>query len=1033
MKKIITTLLIAAMTTAIAAIPYRLAAENPAEMLTIIVEADDISALTQICGSCELIYEYDLLLDRFAVRVPSYALTAVGSRYSYNIAGEYSPMSTEISSEIVSSAIENHEYKGEGMCIALLDTGFLLEHESFILTSGPKLTREAVDILTPSLSAAIPDDSEQASLYISEKIPFAYNYASHNTDLSNIADHGTAMLYAAAGNSFNDPEHSSGAAPEAQILAMKVYSDLTGRANESAIIAAMEDAVKLGADAICLSLGEMCGFSNRASSGISLETAIKNAESHGVIVTTSAGNVGKIGTLSAYYNEYAIMAPTTDNTDTGTIAYPGSSNLAFTAGSCDTNLLLSECITLSDDNRIPYSDSNYMYSLPSNGLSFQEYFKNQSLEYVIVDGLGTVEDFSKVGDITGKIAVVERGEINFSDKAKNAAKHGAVGMIIIDNQSDTDSSLSVRMDLTDSPIPAILISTANGELLKNASDKHIIIDPTAKYTTILRDTPTPSEFSADGVTPELGLKPDISVIGSAIESITPDGGYTSVSGTSVSAARLAGMLVCVKQRLLVEKPELTSLDAANYARQLLVSSAQIMTQALSTTPYSPRQQGGGAASLENALNAELLLSSDGKCKIECGKIDGRWLSFNVTVENLSDEDKICSLDAFIGSDGYNKFTFGDLYSADQSSPIPLHEQLNKQLDDEISFISSYRLFDSAKTYLGDIPYNYNAASDGSAYGFTLRAGSKVTFNIGIMLDNETYQDYCKVFKNGFFIEGFIRICSKDETASIPFLAYSGNWYLADAIDADVYTGETPIYDGSYLYRYYNVDPEFDFVGLSKVILGTNPYDSPQAAILDRDMLYISPTVDPENAAIWINLGLLRNISDVSVSVIDPNGELVEYKSCGDLSRTYLDYSTAMLISPQLMLWNGRAANNPNYIYPDGIYTVILSYHVANSPNTRLIKYPIIIDSEKPQLITHDIKISENDALLELMAIDNFEIADISVYDSNYDYTYMREDELFDISMLRGEYIYIEITDFALNSCVTRIDNPLYMPSEALIP
>ena len=36
-------------------------------------------------------------------------------------------------------------------------------------------------------------------------------------------------------------------------------------------------------------------------------------------------------------------------------------------------------------------------------------------------------------DVRGKLALIQRGKINFSDKIKNALKHGAAGVLIYNN------------------------------------------------------------------------------------------------------------------------------------------------------------------------------------------------------------------------------------------------------------------------------------------------------------------------------------------------------------------------------------------------------------------------------------------------------------------------------------------------------------------------------------------------------------------------------------------------------------------------
>lgn len=51
----------------------------------------------------------------------------------------------------------------------------------------------------------------------------------------------------------------------------------------------------------------------------------------------------------------------------------------------------------------------------------------------MVPGVGTVEDFAQV-NVQGKIALVQRGEINFTDKAANAEAAGAVAWCCLQQQ-----------------------------------------------------------------------------------------------------------------------------------------------------------------------------------------------------------------------------------------------------------------------------------------------------------------------------------------------------------------------------------------------------------------------------------------------------------------------------------------------------------------------------------------------------------------------------------------------------------------------
>ncbi|MBQ8510436.1 MAG: S8 family serine peptidase [Clostridia bacterium] len=1022
MKKLYT---IAALLLCTVLLPTPLSAAEE-ERVQVLISADNpgegFAALQAVCPDSELIAGYDLLFSGFAAEIPSYALTAVDAHFEYTIAGSYLPQTIDEGTDIAAAVTEaaDTDYNGEGMCIALLDTGFVLTHESFILThDSPKLTKESVDTLIPSLSM-YSADAEPVSYYVSAKIPFAYNYADNSADVSGLPSHGTAMLSAAAGNAANLPERQDGEAPEAQVLAMKVYSDIHGTATEASLLSAMEDAVKLGADVICLSLGEACGFADSSVSGVSLSAAIAKAEEMGVIVVASAGNSGKHGKESVYDEEYAISSPTTDNPDNGTIYYPGSVPEVFCAGSAESNIVTADCLLLPDGTKLPYGDSNYMYTLPSGGKSFTAHFAGQTLEYVFVRSFGDTEDFPADVDFTGKLAVIDRGSITFNEKTQNAAARSAVGVIIIDNQPDPQSALSVKMDLTEAPIPAIIVSAASGTLLREAPVHQITVDPAQKYSEKRRETPTPSTFTARGVTPELTLKPDITVVGEYVECASYDGTYKTYSGTSVSAARLAGMSVCVKQRLIAEEGS----ASPSRVKNLLVSSAQLMTQLAGGLPYSPRTQGGGSVDLSGALNAGILLSSDGNHKIECGETDGRWLSFSITAENLTDSDQLCTLDALVGGSSYDSFTFSELDTAKEGETT-LAERLGKQLSDTISFASEFTSFQNARVMIGDLYYQLNAdASDYDPYTFTLKANSSTTIRVSVLLDEETYREYNDIFSNGCFLEGYIRLTTENEQASIPFISFMGDWGQAPALDASVYDGVEAVYAPTSFYRSVYTG---HYSG--EMTLGTNPFL--KVSIPDGDALVFSPVVDGSDRAIWLDLGLLRSISDAELSITDESGKEVWRQEHEQIIRTFLDPDTGMMTSARLRLWDGRAMDNSAYIYPDGLYTLTLSYRVAASDTYRKASWTIRLDTEKPSA-TYKLAQNGEDWILIVTAEDNYCPAEVVVsdmYDALADVIHPLNEEniaVFDLRNMTDRYIYIEVYDLAMNSQMIRIDNPNYI-------
>ena len=90
-------------------------------------------------------------------------------------------------------------------------------------------------------------------------------------------------------------------------------------------------------------------------------------------------------------------------------------------------------------------------------------------QFVYIDGYGTDEDFAAVGSVVnGKIALVNRGGITFSEKATNADAAGAIGLLIVNN---TDNNLYPTTDAYTGTIPCGTIYKSVGDLLKSGEKK----------------------------------------------------------------------------------------------------------------------------------------------------------------------------------------------------------------------------------------------------------------------------------------------------------------------------------------------------------------------------------------------------------------------------------------------------------------------------------------------------------------------------------------------------------------------------------
>ena len=221
-----------------------------------------------------LVYEFDTLLNGFSCDVAYGDLDAIADipgvdavyiANTYSIPRDEKP-DMENSNEITenSKVVNSEKTSGEGTVIAILDGGANVRHNAFKeyddkFEYGP-LTEE-------SISAA-----SAKGAYVSAKIPFAYDYADLDTDVLDspmTEGHGSHVAGIAAGYSENEPTFS-GAAPGAQLVIMKIFSDYGATTSADVYFAALEDALRLGVDVINMSIGTDSGFTHDST----LETVI---------------------------------------------------------------------------------------------------------------------------------------------------------------------------------------------------------------------------------------------------------------------------------------------------------------------------------------------------------------------------------------------------------------------------------------------------------------------------------------------------------------------------------------------------------------------------------------------------------------------------------------------------------------------------------------------------------------------------------------------------------------------------------------
>ena len=178
---------------------------------------------------------------------------------------------------------EEMGYTGEGTVIAVLDSGVNYSHPDMKLSDGAKIR------ITESDAKALIQKLGYGTYY-SDKVPFAYSYSGYYEMDNHSNTHGLHVSGIAAGNGGEDG--ITGVAPNAQILGLQVFG-MGSSAFTDDIIRAIEDAVKLGADIMNLSLGSTAGFYDDVAY---LQTALQCATNDGVLCCVAAGNDGSAST-----------------------------------------------------------------------------------------------------------------------------------------------------------------------------------------------------------------------------------------------------------------------------------------------------------------------------------------------------------------------------------------------------------------------------------------------------------------------------------------------------------------------------------------------------------------------------------------------------------------------------------------------------------------------------------------------------------------------------------------------------------------
>ncbi len=795
-------------------------------------------------------------------------------------------------------------YKGEGMSVAILDTGLSFANVSFsIEPSDPNRVAYTKDEIAEILATAdlnaetLSADTAIDTVYYSSKVPFGFDYGD---GVANFGEdtawqgHGSHVAGIVAGNLPDaakvqfQMEHM-GIAPEAQLIIMKVF-DMMGQGYLDYMIAAMEDAITLGVDCANLSLGVPSG--PYYFEGVT--EIFDAAYEAGINVVVSAGNEAHSG-LNSFWGDNMVKS---DSVSTGTVGMPGTFDSVLTVASAENAQMMNTSgksiswYSHEKDIRM-YFNYRELKDVPE-GKGFTEQLKGQSFD--IADSLDLA---------AGKLLFLTTDGSNADDLIAQAAEAGAAGLILtVPMPGQATGWRPVEVSATRFDIPTCVTECTYATVLANGYAGVLQVDDT---WIPMWKAGEMSSFSSWGPTESLTLKPEITGIGGNVFSAHMGNQFAVMSGTSMASPTVAASAALLRQYL--QENELVAEEDLPYVVNcLLMSTATPVYDEEHGTYYFVRRQGAGLANIGAAMASGAYITVEGtnKAKLELGddpeKVGIYEMTFNVV--NFDHVDKSYTLDV---------------------TALGQKAEGGQIKDGKVTYLT----YDYAQLLDAVVSSNLEDNT------ITIPAGTTAEIKVTLELTQKQRDYYNERFPAGAYVEGFIRLLS-DETPSlvVPFLGFYGNFDDAPVLDTGSYVTTL---GGEYAYNtadqvtngLWSYAPFIDgteSIATYRIGLGATrapgvymiPAERYDQATMWRthapfypEQAGISPNGDSSMDILDLAFGLRRNVENIHFTISNyETGEIIAEQDSGFMQKSYSPATYAGVSRGLTMEWLYPATETP---------------------------------------------------------------------------------------------------------------------------
>lgn len=584
--------------------------------------------LTKISPDIRVLYRYRMVLNALAVEAPQSLSKEINEieELDYVEADERFSLPQTVLSSVLPSArgLEDSNsmkiigaldmntklnIRGKGVRVGIVDSGVDYTHKMF---GGP-----ADATIFKSIDA-----SKDSPLFPTAKVKGGrdfvgaiFNTGSHIYDHkipqpdNNPIDqsgHGTHVAGTVAGVGDGTVTYN-GAAPEAEIYALKVFGDKGGSTSDTTVIAALEYAADPNQDfdnsdrlhVVNLSLGGSYGKPHSL-----YNLAVSNLTNGGTLAVVSAGNAGAV------------------------------TNIVGSPSTADDALSVAASI---DDMEQNWQFPAVEFSTLNQSKIFAEAVEGTTTKPIRLVGNITGK-LVYVGDaavdltpemlasVQGHVALIDRGAVSFDEKI-NRVK-GAIGIVMVNNNDEPPFRMGGEGKFE---IPGIMISKALGDVLKQE-----MLSAEAKIQFLSQDKikkpeliDTLAGFSSQGPrTIDSLIKPEITAPGYNIISAGFGSGVKAarMSGTSMSSPHMAGLAA-----LLFEyRPELTPREI-----KALLMNSSVRVDDRDGVVYPISRQGAGRANVYSAAMSEFLILDAAVSLGEVQPILAQNIQKKITIKNLT--------------------------------------------------------------------------------------------------------------------------------------------------------------------------------------------------------------------------------------------------------------------------------------------------------------------------------------------------------------------------------------------------------------